>query len=260
MEGNKEDGFCSRACRVKSEWVGRKLVEGGSVLARGKGWEVELVEDLDLDWKDLSSSLVNKKVDTEGKAKAGDSTTPSSLSDGYPRLSGGKIPPGGGNMPLSQSIPASRYSISRGTASTNSPSTQQPPAPPLADQTAPTDLLANLRIHERPTPSSPIPAPSAVVDSLNPTMPSPRDKGKTKRAPTSIVGEQSKLAQTVLKASKAINPIPQVNPDSESEEEHEEVEWERQVGLSWGGHGDGEDEEGGDLWEVMRAAREMEGQ
>jgi hypothetical protein len=49
--------------------------------------------------------------------------------------------------------------------------------------------------------------------------------------------------------------MPQVNPDSEDEGEHEEVEWEREVGLEWGGAGD--DDVGDDLWEAMRTAREI---
>jgi hypothetical protein len=95
-----------------------------------------------------------------------------------------------------------------------------------------------------------------TTQSLSPKANATGNPQRTKRAPTSILGEQSKLAQTVLKASKGINPQPQINPDSESEGEHEEVEWEREVGLTWEGESEGEGD-GGDLWEDMRAAREM---
>lgn len=137
--------------------------------------------------------------------------------------------------------------------------------------------MGDLTIHERPTPSTAAPpsltlAPhaspqAAVLPNVNkatstlPTPPkatSPLVSGGKRRAPTAILGEQSKLAQTVLKASQAINPEPQINPDSEEEGEHPELEWEKEVGLDWGGGGEDAEE---DVWAAMREAREMaEGQ
>jgi len=219
-----------------------RLDEAGGVLSRGKGFKVELVEDLGLDL-DSASGLVDspKATPNQGTRGVGPST-------GVPRA-GPSTPTN--NRPIASQI-------------------RQPVLPRLpnpATTMEPTDLLANLHIHERPTPPSLGPTPPSLsprppVVSHQPIHPStPGTREPKKRAPNAIVGEQTKLAQTVLQASKRINPLPQVNPDSEEEGEHEEVEWEREVGLEWGG-GDEQEagEDGGDLWEAMRAAQEMAGE
>jgi len=210
-----------------------KLEEAGGVLGRGKGWRVELVEDLDLDL-DSVSGIVDAPakptvVSTDTNIRPVRSETSSHL----------------------RQAPSTRPSIPR--------------LPNPAPSIEPIDLLANLHIHERPTPplhtTPPASVPRPPVISHKPLHETtPGLTPPKKRAPTSIVGEQSKLAQTVLQASKRINPIPQVNPDSEEEGEHEEVEWEREVGLGWGQNEEDEGEagpSGGDLWESMRAAQEM---
>jgi hypothetical protein len=228
---------------VKSEWVRMRLDEAGGVLSRGKGFMVELVEDLGLDLDSVSGLVDSPKTTPSQEARvAGSSST-----NGVPRQ--------GPSTPTNN----------RPTA----PQIRQPVLPRLpnpATTIEPTDLLANLHIHERPTPSTQSTPPSLTprppVVSHQPIHPStPGTREPKKRAPNAIIGEQTKLAQTVLQASKRINPLPQVNPDSEEEGEHEEVEWEREVGLEWGG-GDVEEvgEDGGDLWEAMRAAQEIAGE
>lgn len=242
---------------MRSEWVGVKLGEGGSVLARGRGWEVELVEDLELggDLDSVSRTLAKMDIKDGKNVVAVDANSSSAVDrGGKSSRSNGPIAPGSDTRRQPGSQSTTRYTLSRGP-STSSPTTSKvsiaKPNPIPTDPTPP-DLLAGLKIYERPTPSTPTAAPVPTPTSLSPIS----AKTNPKRAPSSIVGEQSKLAQTVLKASKAINPIPQVNPDSEDEEEHQELEWERDVGLGWGL----EDGEGGDVWEIMRAAREMEGE
>jgi len=212
-----------------------KLEEAGGVLSRGKGFRVELVEDLGLDL-DSVSGLVDPKVQATAKETRTGVSSPTTTRPGP-------------------------------TTSTNNrptaPQNRQPVLPrlPTPATTEPTDLLANLHIHERPTPSiQSTPRPPIVSHQpIHPSTPGTREPKK--RAPNAIIGEQTKLAQTVLQASKRINPLPQVNPDSEEEGEHEEVEWEREVGLEWGGGDeDGGGEDGGDLWEAMRAAQEIAGE
>jgi hypothetical protein len=229
---------------VKSEWVRRKLEESGSVLGRGKGWGIELVEDLDLDLEEVSSVVEGRGsgIDKDGQSEknrggAGDDVSRMKNVDMEARY---------------ETLDGARRQSTTPISSKSTLSIPKPPLPPTLD---PTDLIANLHIHERPTPSSPAKpiAKQPPHNSISPLI----SPAKSKRAPTSILGEQSKLAQTVLKASKAINPVPQVNPDSEEEEEHEEVEWEKEVGLGWGD--DDVEEGGGDLWQAMRAAQEMAG-
>lgn len=226
VEGNKEDGYCCKACAVRSRWVYDRLGEAGSVLARGKDWTIELVEDLDLPSRGDSGS----PRATEGTASASRHETGDAKAASHTRHA---AEPAG-------SLPAARRNKS------------DPPA--KAEVAVPEDLMGDLQIHERPTSSTATP-PSLIPTSPPPSNPStkPTTLTPSKRAPNAILGEQSKLAQTVLKASKAINPEPQVNPDSEDEGEHAEVEWEREVGLDWGGGSEGEE----DVWEAMKEAREM---
>lgn len=220
------------------------------MLGRGKRWTVELVEDLGLNLEDVSG-MVNGPRETgiDGGKKTGQSSISSN-----------------GNSATMSTVdkirqPSSFNGQRRQSAAPRIPSSTIPLPASLNPPTGtPADMLANLHIHERPIPptSAPIPSPQRSNPLLHPPAPSSTSPSRSKRAPTSIIGEQSKLAQTVLKASKAINPMPQVNPDSEDEGEHEEVEWEREVGLGWGGdiREEGEDE-GDDLWEAMRTAREI---
>jgi hypothetical protein len=215
---------------VKSDWVRMRLDEAGGVLSRGKGFMVELVEDLGLDLDSVSGLVDSPKTTPSQEARVAGSTPTN-------------------NRPT---VPQNRQPVL--------------PRLPTPATTEPTDLLANLHIHERPTPSTQSTPPSLTprppIVSHQPIHPStPGTREPKKRAPNAIIGEQTKLAQTVLQASKRINPLPQVNPDSEEEGEHEEVEWEREVGLEWGG-GDVEEvgEDGGDLWEAMRAAQEIAGE
>jgi len=221
-----------------------RLDEAGGVLSRGKGFKVELVEDLGLD-SDSVSGLVDSPKATPNQERRGAGSSSTTI-----------IPRAGPSTPINARAAA--------------PQNRQPIVPRLpnpATTMEPTDLLANLHIHERPTPQSlghtpPTLSPRPPIVSHQPIHPStPGTREPKKRAPNAIVGEQTKLAQTVLQASKRINPLPQVNPDSEEEGEHEEVEWEREVGLEWGG-GDEQEagEDGGDLWEAMRAAQEMAGE
>ena len=217
------------------------------MLGRGKGWTVELVEDLGLDLEDVSG-MVNGPRETgiDGGKKIGQSSVSSN-----------------GNGATMDKIrqPSSFTGPRRQSAASRIPSSTTPLPTSLNPPTGtPADMLANLHIHERPIPptSAPGPSPQKSYPLLHPPASSITSPPRSKRAPTSIIGEQSKLAQTVLKASKAMNPMPQVNPDSEDEGEHEEVEWEREVGLGWGGDTREEgDDEGDDLWEAMRTAREI---
>ena len=197
---------------MKSEWVRMRLDEAGGVLSRGKGFSVELVEDLGLDLDSVSGLVDPKAQTTEAGTGVSSPTTT-------------RMPRAGPSTPTNNrpTVPQNRQSTL--------PRLLNP-----ATTLEPTDLLANLHIHERPTPSTPSTPPSLgsrpPVVSHQPLHPStPGTREPKKRAPNAIIGEQTKLAQTVLQASKRINPSPQVNPDSEEEGEHEEVEWEREVGL-----------------------------
>ena len=270
VQGNKDEGFCSKVCGVRSKWVKGQLDLAGSVFDRGKSWTVELTEEMGLDIEGRMKELGivdRSRKDTRGvtpksKPVQGEQRSPSTSTLASASALGALKSTPVERTPPSTSITASKVMVSA-------------PPPPSKDITVPTDLLSGLRIPARPTPkkavppslipsSPPVPDPrQARTSTVTGTSSSPADNTPSipiRRAPpTSILGEQSKLAQTVLKASKAINPEPQINPDSEDEAEHPELEWEKEVGLDWGGSGTVEGEEG-DLWAMMKEAREMEGE
>lgn len=136
----------------------------------------------------------------------------------------------------------------------------------LAGKATPADLLSNLTIHERsttnaiPTPPSLAPRqtaqtptaaqlPQAESSSAVPTAPA---KSTFRPKGSSLVATPSKLATSVLSASKKMGPVPQLPPDSDDEQEDED--WgEAEMGLTWGE----EDSETRDLFRQAFEARDL---
>ncbi|WWD15634.1 hypothetical protein CI109_100056 [Kwoniella shandongensis] len=262
-EGNEEEGFCGKKCRVRSGWVQGRL-SGEAIWLRTGKVDVELLEELEergeFSWENDSSktgSTARKSraaVDGQTRGKTdGDQTSTTSI---RPATTPAPAPALRPNPPLA---PAPAPAPSLPSAPTNSVSS----------------LIANLTIHERPIPSTPTSAPTSTSSptkspttalplSRSPVQPVPqpqpaprpstqlnstRDARRTANA--LISAPTSQLATTFISATKQVGPIHQLQ-DSDVEEEKEESDWEKE--MSWGGE---EDEETKALFEEARMAREF---
>lgn len=151
--------------------------------------------------------------------------------------------------------------ITRATSTIRSGSRRPPPSraapvppPPPEAKSQLEDLLANLKIYERPT-TSPLVISSASHQPIQPEPePTPDPRGTTtattSRAASSLIATPSKLANTLITASRGIGPVPQLAEDSDSDSELSE--WEVEMDA-FGGLGEEEKR----LFEEMREAREM---
>ncbi|ORY21374.1 Rtr1/RPAP2 family-domain-containing protein [Naematelia encephala] len=246
VQGNAEEGFCSKVCRARSAWIEKGLDEEPGWLS-GKGRRVELLEELE--------EKGDVRLVPEGRR--------------------GVVPRKSGTGPAEkEAAPGGRRLVA--------PSVRSSPADVSGDVThlstnKTADLMANLVIHERPTPSTlPIPPSLPPDPEQDPSHP-PVDQSiassngpvsdlraardtpdpRTARASTSLVSAPQKLTSTLLSASRQMGPIPQLPPDSDDDEvdlaERRWAEEESAMGLGWGA----EDEETRDLFEEMRAAQEL---
>ncbi|TXT08790.1 hypothetical protein VHUM_02918 [Vanrija humicola] len=140
-----------------------------------------------------------------------------------------------------------------------------------AASTPPPDLIANLSIYERPTPTTkplppslggggdaarPAPAPAPAHAPAPAPLPLPRSAAaptpprRAAGASSMISSSSTKLASTLLAAAKALPPGVQDAADSDDESSASEEDWAKEMG--WG---QGRDVDA--LFDEARAAREM---
>jgi len=272
IEGNPEDGFCAKICKVRSQWAEKGLEKHTEPiwLRSGKGEAVELLEELE-DRGELSfvggdlvfgSATSNRTVEgnisvqvTNGEASGTPEVIRSTVS----------------NAPIDKKMSDPTTTEAGGTPT--STLTSDMLIPSTSPSTAPTkkvgDLLSQLKIVERPTPLtrpiapslspnrptdiSSIPTPTATP---SPTPIKASSFSAKRQPPSSMLSTSTtRLASTLISASKglagAVNAAQQVGEDSDEEEDWEE-EWEREMG--WGDEGD---EEFQRLFEEAKMAREL---
>ncbi|KAK8870072.1 hypothetical protein IAR55_000642 [Kwoniella newhampshirensis] len=255
-EGNEEEGFCGKKCKVRSAWVERGL-SGEAIWLRSKDVEVELLEELEergeFSWEDTQDrSLRREKVELSKKEHQS-----------------------GGSAHSTSTATSARVRPAQTTPPPPLPPPPPPPAPQSNDSVS--ALIASLTIHERPiamaapvpsSPAKPLPSETAGPPSKMPSQPLPLPQPKP--APSSaaranpsssrdarrtanalISAPTSQLASTFISAAKQVGPVHQL-ADSDKEEEREESDWEKD--MSWGGE---EDDETKALFEEARMAREL---
>ncbi|KAL7420854.1 hypothetical protein Q5752_004807 [Cryptotrichosporon argae] len=286
--GNADDGFCGRACEVRSRFVEGQLSEE-SVWIRTAKVGVTLAEDVEAQRQreEAGKSAVDSKAATQ-PADAASATQPQAR----------PTQPLPAPHPHGPAVPAARPPALTLTPPTQAQA-QTPPLPPPAaipEQLAELvstlraprrdvaaamgDLMAGLTIHERATPpgapaapSLERPSPSAGVSPLETDgttggalplplpLPAPLPASKTaapasasptaRRARAALLPAAPKgLAAAVVNASKGIRAT-QAEADSDEASASEE-EWAKDMG--WG---EGDDEVDA-LFEAARAARELE--
>ncbi|KAI9638427.1 uncharacterized protein MKK02DRAFT_42818 [Dioszegia hungarica] len=267
-EGNEEEGFCSRACKVRSGYVEEQMREGAGL--RGDKWRVELLEEIQAiktkgggpDKGQASLATSRTSDGSGGSANGGTSRTTSSPSE-HP--TGADYPPAA----TTPSQPVSAPPASAAPLATTLPSETQRPSrrpPPKVAPPAPThppqpqskldDLLANLTIVERPTLPPPTEAGSTSTSSAAATPPPPpankvsKPSAASARASSSLIATPVKLATTLISASRLAGPVPQLEADTD--EESDISDWEVEMD---GFNGLGEEEKR--LFEEMREAREL---
>ncbi|WVQ83301.1 hypothetical protein IAT38_005440 [Cryptococcus sp. DSM 104549] len=253
-EGNEEEGYCTKVCRVRSGWVERKLTTE-AVWLRGTVEDVELLEEME---ERGEIQLDEEKSKERGKGLKG--STLASTEVRIPSTSAPQPPV----QPKADAPPATPAAAK--------------PAPPIPGQTpaqsAVSALLANLTIVERPTPVTPPVAPSLAPDPSLPTPPTisqpsmsatpqplPLPQRPTNSSPSStardarrgvnslISAPTSQLASTFISASRGLGPVGQ--EDESEEEEDDESGWEKE--MAWGE----EDDEMRALFDEAAKAREL---
>lgn len=261
-------------CKVRSGWVENGLEKHREPvwLRSGKGVGVELMEDLedrgDVSW--VGGRFVVAGSESKDRQPEDSSESEQGLwsqaGTEDSRKTSSPTSPNTGDLLKSNDTNAEESVPTLQSVTSPSPI-------PIKTHTKVADLLANLTIHERPTPLTPPTAPSLtpvrpIIPASTPLEPpppsplstttnvdSPRTNGKRQPPSSMLSTSTTRLANTLMSASKglagAINAAKQVADDSEGEEEWEE-EWEKEMG--WGDEGD---EEFRSLFEEAKMAREL---
>ncbi|WWD10517.1 hypothetical protein V865_008653 [Kwoniella europaea PYCC6329] len=248
-QGNPEDGFCCEKCKKRSEWVESNLSEE-AVWLRREIKEVELLEELEE--RGIFSWPENDKRKRSEGIKNG--------------LTSRNTP----NVSMTNAITSMPLPVHSDTPVQSS---APPPKPSAASDTPVSALIANLTIHERPTPSTPPIAPS--LSQPTPSFSSPLPKSvlpmaqaitsptqanastgdtprESHRAQASLIGTSSKqLSNSFVNATKALGPIGISQGDSDVDEESEASDWDHEMGGGW------DDEEMKGFWEEARLTREL---
>ncbi|WRT66814.1 uncharacterized protein IL334_003777 [Kwoniella shivajii] len=268
-EGNPEDGFCGNICKVRSEWIDRNLSEE-AVWLRTSIRQIDLLEDLEergeFRWAGVDRNKVESLPRGMKEDKRKDITRAGAKHDESRQTmtQQAKL----NNRPSDPPTPISSIFKSTKVTLPTSMSKAQ-----ISDN-AISALIANLKIHERPTPSTPpkppsfapqsatVPSPQAnpLVSTAQPqpqsqTEPKSSSPSNTKRdarhSQSALLGTStSQLSSTFVAATKSLGPI-QPQPDSD-EENDKESDWEKEMG--WG---DENDQEMKVFWEEARLAREL---
>ncbi|WWD01778.1 hypothetical protein V866_008724 [Kwoniella sp. B9012] len=250
-QGNPEDGFCCDKCKKRSEWVESNLSEE-AVWLRREIKEVELLEELEergiFSWPEDDKRKRSEGVKNGSTSRNTPSISRTNATTSMPR-------PVHSDTPVQSSTPPS------------------PPQPSAAPDNPVSALIANLTIHERPTPSTPPIAPSlsqptpsysspppiSVLPTAQAhTTPTPADAAtgdtprESRRAQTALIGTSSKqLSNSFVNATKALGPIGISQGDSDVDEESEASDWDHEMGGGW------DDEEMKGYWEEARLTREL---
>ncbi|OCF44770.1 hypothetical protein I317_01460 [Kwoniella heveanensis CBS 569] len=269
-EGNEEEGYCSKRCRARSTWVERGL-SGEAVWLRSQAVEeIELLEELEE--KGEFTWIPEKKPSTRRKATSSVVAKP-------PAPTG---PPAIDSSVVEDNITSTPTARSSAASQPTSLSLAQPDNPVAS-------LIANLTIHERPTPKAPpappflkptksvIPPEEFPLGTVTPqpqpqprpsSQPSPKPRlgqspgsasspRDSRRVSSSLMGSStSQLAKSFVAASTQLGPVhlAQGGADSDGggeDSEDKESDWEKEMG--WGE----EDDEMKALFEEARLAREM---
>lgn len=278
-EGNAEDGFCSRACKIRSRYLQDQMKEGTGL--RGKNWQVEILEVGPETGRAEKSGKAVKARENGGRPQGVAVVEPELRRPQNGNGVSTNLVPGGSTqedasptnqLPTPPKAPLPNIEASssptNGQADTSLPSPSPkfipkplikrpppkiaPPAPtyPPQPQSKLDDLLAGLVIVERPTQAPP--SPSTETASTPPPAPpvSLPAKPSSARASSSLISTPLKLATTLISASRLSGPVPQLAEDSDGESELSE--WEMEMD-GFGALG----EEEKMLFEEMRKAREM---
>ncbi|WVF72543.1 hypothetical protein IAT40_007360 [Kwoniella sp. CBS 6097] len=263
-EGNEEEGYCSKKCRVRSMWIERGL-SGEAVWLRSQVKEVELLEELE-----ERGEFTWEPEEKPSRASSTMTSNPTKITTQRQHITSTQDR----QKELAPAPPAEK-SHSRNT-NPDSAARAQPDNPVTA-------LIARLTIHERPTPSVPPAPPSlrpatssiaseqvslpANTPQIEPqpfpsskprlstnTVPnaSPRD---SRRVSSSLMATSTtQLAKSFVSATNqlgAVHLASQGGDSDDGEEEDKESDWEKE--MAWGE----EDDEMKALFEEARLAREM---
>ncbi|WOO83644.1 Putative RNA polymerase II subunit B1 CTD phosphatase Rpap2 [Vanrija pseudolonga] len=277
-EGNADEAFCSGRCRARSSWV-RNTLGTEAAWIRGKVEPLVLLEDLEergeVRWGGRRGDVLErvKVPGPEAEAAPAAVQTPQAA-QGYAVAPDPATP-----TPAVVAAPASPATAAPAapatTTATTAPARPTParapqnltPAPTPAAPTSPQpiqDLIANLAIYERPTPTSkplppslspaaPPPAQEAVVPTA-PPLPLPQRTSaltpprRAAGASSMISSSSTKLASTLLAAAKALPPG--VQDDSDAESSASEEDWAKEMGWGKGAEVDA-------LFDEARAARDL---
>lgn len=273
-EGNDEQAFCGRKCAARSAWVSTNLGTEAAWI-RGKRGDMLLLEDKEaagevvwtgrrgdvLSWVKKEAGGETGTASANGVDAVETSSTPAAPIAPVTRASPVATPVNAAS-PLSAAIPLPGPPAKTPTSTPvkPTPAVSTPPPKPTTGASDVSSLIASLSIVERETPrakpappsaegthveqgcvvagqSAPLPAPPAPLADTTATTPA-------RRAATSLLPTNNKLASTILSASKTL-AVPESDSDSESEEE-----WAKEMG--WGGG-----TEVDDLFAQARAAREF---
>ncbi|KAK6902575.1 hypothetical protein I204_07484 [Kwoniella mangroviensis CBS 8886] len=248
-QGNPEDGFCCEKCKKRSEWVESTLSEE-AVWLRREIKEVELLEELEesgmFTWPEHDKRKRSEGVKNGLKSR----NTPSiSRTDAITSMP----------QPVHNDTPVQSSTL--------------PPKPSAAPDNPVSALIANLTIHERPTPSTPPIAPS--ISQPTPSYSSPPPKSifptpqarttstpanaatevtprESRRAQTALIGTSSKLlSNSFVNATRSLGSIGLSQGESDVDEESEASDWDHEMDGGW----DDEDMKG--FWEEARLTREL---
>ncbi|WWC69779.1 uncharacterized protein I206_103722 [Kwoniella pini CBS 10737] len=266
-EGNPEDGYCSKKCTIRSNWVEKNLKDE-AIWLRSQIEEFDLLEELEergeFNWNTPEG---NSNLQKRQKIQ---SPSPKPITETNDNKSSNH------EIPFDVPVQSGGSQIPNRNKSSDTPDSSKAVIPSQPENPI-SNLIANLTIYEHPIPSTPPIAPSLTKSSIaqSPTstiskpnqaqnksiepstkvitipgqsdLASPKD---ARRAQSSLIGSgTSGLSNTFVNASKPLAHLAQ--DDSDVEEEREESDWEKEMG--WGE----DDEEMRGFWEEARLAREI---